>query len=583
MKYFTRLRVKRIYEWRGAPIGFNRKLKTSEYGSLSIRVEGLPQTTVISAGQHILIEGDDDDNPYVARVLRLFADESGVQKKAVVQWFVRVSEVPPSKLQLLGRVPHPQEVFLYEGRSCEDEVNAESVLRPVQVRHLDVAAPFPVSEDGDTFYVKLSWDSRTFRPVDPSLLDAPRPSHPSIPLSPPRSPPAAARGPGGRRGLPAPDPAVMRGATATPASSRKPGAEAESLHSLTKLSASKCLSAKRRSATQRTPGVRKKLQLSSPDEPAALRDDVLQQQLEAELEAGARSATGASPSLPPRITHSLTPLRRTNRKPCRRDDVPLTPRSSRRRESQSEMDSPPAGDDPSRTSSRRKEVQTGTEPVLEVLDEEEEENGALRVSRRKSALKVSSRIRKQLNLLDGRLSSDEDEEEEEFVPSRKELQSSDEEEEEKEDEELAAKKSRRSSSSHTKQKTRSPRKTPRKVSVAMATTPDSGFYGSELLGSGSAGRSNHTAEPPPRHAQHPEPGPAGPSPRQHPGGGQSQAPRVGRAGVAALQGAGVPGHLQLRGEQGPGRYRRVHVRVRRAGDGEDSHGAGSDALPAARR
>ncbi|XP_007569518.1 origin recognition complex subunit 1-like isoform X1 [Poecilia formosa] len=469
MKYFTRLRVKRIYEWRGAPIGFNRKLKTSEYGSLSIRVEGLPQTTVISAGQHILIEGDDDNNPYVARVLRLFADESGVQKKAVVQWFVRVSEVPPSKLQLLGRVPHPQEVFLYEGRSCEDEVNAESVLRPVQVRHLDVAAPFPVSEDGDTFYVKLSWDSRTFRPVDPSLLDAPRPSHPSIPLSPPRSPPAAAPGPRGPapRGLPAPDPAVMRGATATPASSRKPGAEAESLHSLTKLSASKCLSAKRRSATQRTPGVRKKLQLSSPDEPAALRDDVLQQLLEAELEAGARSAMAASLSLPPRITHSLTPLRRTNRKPGRRDDVPLTPRSARRRESQSEMDSPPAGDDPSsRTSSRRKEIQTGTEPVLEVLDEEEEENGALRVSRRKSALKVSSRIRKQLNLLDGRLSSDEDEEEEEFVPSRKELQSSDEEEDDDEgdeDEELAAKKSRRSSSSHTKQKTRTPRKTPRKA------------------------------------------------------------------------------------------------------------------------
>uniref|UniRef100_A0A3P9MXC4 Origin recognition complex subunit 1 n=1 Tax=Poecilia reticulata TaxID=8081 RepID=A0A3P9MXC4_POERE len=133
MKYFTRLRVKRIYEWRGAPIGFNRKLKTSEYGSLSIRVEGFPQTTVIRAGQHILIEGDDDDNPYVARVLRLFADGRGAQKKAVVQWFVRVSEVPPSKLKLLGRSPHPQEVFFYEGRSCEDEVNAESVLRPVQV------------------------------------------------------------------------------------------------------------------------------------------------------------------------------------------------------------------------------------------------------------------------------------------------------------------------------------------------------------------------------------------------------------------------------------------------------------------
>lgn len=37
-------------------------------------MEGLPRTTIISTGQHILIEGDDEENPYVARVLRLFGD-----------------------------------------------------------------------------------------------------------------------------------------------------------------------------------------------------------------------------------------------------------------------------------------------------------------------------------------------------------------------------------------------------------------------------------------------------------------------------------------------------------------------------
>lgn len=42
--------------------------------SLAISVEGLPRTTVINTGQHILIEGDDDDNPYVAKVVRLFGD-----------------------------------------------------------------------------------------------------------------------------------------------------------------------------------------------------------------------------------------------------------------------------------------------------------------------------------------------------------------------------------------------------------------------------------------------------------------------------------------------------------------------------
>lgn len=51
----------------------------------------------------------------------------------MVQWFVRVSEVPLSKLKLLGRKPHPQEIFYYQGRNCDDEVDAESILRPVQV------------------------------------------------------------------------------------------------------------------------------------------------------------------------------------------------------------------------------------------------------------------------------------------------------------------------------------------------------------------------------------------------------------------------------------------------------------------
>lgn len=62
--------------------------------SLSIRVEGLPRTTVISTGQHILIEGDDEENPYVARVLRLFGDgeSDSVQPDSV--WFsLRVQTV----------------------------------------------------------------------------------------------------------------------------------------------------------------------------------------------------------------------------------------------------------------------------------------------------------------------------------------------------------------------------------------------------------------------------------------------------------------------------------------------------------
>lgn len=52
----------------------------------------------------------------------------------MVQWFVRVSEVPLSKQKLLGRDPHPQEIFLYQGGNCDDEVDVESILSPVQVK-----------------------------------------------------------------------------------------------------------------------------------------------------------------------------------------------------------------------------------------------------------------------------------------------------------------------------------------------------------------------------------------------------------------------------------------------------------------
>lgn len=148
-----------------------------------------------------------------------------------------------------------------------------------QVEHLDAQAPFPASGGTDTLYVKLSWDTKTFRVVDSSVLNPGAPDaspgrhgNPSLPPSPPSSPPAAApasRRPAGRA-LPTPDLTVLRRAATlkvpcgkAPMSAGGAGpAEAESLHSATKLSASKCLSARRRDAAARTPGVRKRLELS---------------------------------------------------------------------------------------------------------------------------------------------------------------------------------------------------------------------------------------------------------------------------------------------------------------------------------
>uniref|UniRef100_A0AAX7UZ65 Origin recognition complex subunit 1 n=1 Tax=Astatotilapia calliptera TaxID=8154 RepID=A0AAX7UZ65_ASTCA len=190
----------------------------------------------------ILIEGYDEDNPYVAKVTRLYGDGESYSHKlgAVVQWFMRVSELPVNKLKLLGREPHPQEIFYYECRNCDNEVNVESILRPVKVKHLDSNDPFPDSSDKDTLYVKLSWDSKVFGVVNSTVMESPAEPAPAS------SPPSCLK------------PSLPISPSCTPAN-----VEAESLHSATKLSASKCLSAKRRNATARTPGVRKRLELSS--------------------------------------------------------------------------------------------------------------------------------------------------------------------------------------------------------------------------------------------------------------------------------------------------------------------------------
>lgn len=150
-----------------------------------------------------------------------------------------------------------------------------------KVKHLAAASPFP-DGDRDSLYVKLSWNTKTFKVLDSSLMageakpspgSSPPHPKPSLPPLSPCSPPAAAPASIGpfRRALPTPDPAVMRRASSVThghvtMSAGKVGAaaaEAESLHSASKLSASKCLSTKRRSAIARTLGVRKKLELSS--------------------------------------------------------------------------------------------------------------------------------------------------------------------------------------------------------------------------------------------------------------------------------------------------------------------------------
>uniref|UniRef100_A0A672N0C9 Origin recognition complex subunit 1 n=1 Tax=Sinocyclocheilus grahami TaxID=75366 RepID=A0A672N0C9_SINGR len=425
-RYITRLRMRRAYKWNGRSVSKDRKLKRQYYESMSISVEGKTEDVTVSLGQYILIEGDDDDNPFVAQLLKLYTDDSGKKKTAVVQWFVRMCEVPQNKRKLLGRDPHPQEIFFYQDHSCDDEVDGETILGAVQIEYVPVEDPFPKGKSKDLSVMKRAMSG-----------------------------------------------ILTRGSMST---GKMSSSEAESLHSASKLSAAKALSAKRRSRAVSGPHVRKKLDLCSPSKNMT-RDDVLGEILDEHTEKTLTSKLNTSPTGRISISIRLTRLNH-NEEEC------VSPLSSHspdkpRMTAYDKDDATRA-----RTPSRRKDALR--EPALAALAEEEHEDAPVQTaatprSKRKSAQLVSSRIRKQLNLLGNTvdLLSDGEDDDDCFVPAKIDLQSSSDEEEEAKidsEDELIVKKRRGSGTSRSTEKTRvsarTPRKTPsKKTAPATPRTP----------------------------------------------------------------------------------------------------------------
>ncbi|XP_051996829.1 origin recognition complex subunit 1 [Xyrauchen texanus] len=500
-RYITRLRMRRTYKWNGRPIDEDRKLKRQYYESMTISVEGRTENASVSLGQYILIEGDDDDNPFVAQLLKLYYDDTGKKKTAVVQWFVRLCEVPPNKRKLLGRDPHPQEIFYYEDRSCDNEVDAETILAAVQIDYVPAEAPFPEGKSKDILFAKLLWDTKAFRVLDPELMQPPQS---------PKSPPPSSRWSQARI-LPTPDPTVMKRAISSTitrgsmSTGKMTSAEAESLHSASKLSAAKALSAKRRSRVASGPNVRKKLDLCSPGKNMT-RDDVLGQILDEHNETSLTSRLNTSP--PGRISIRLTPLNLNDEEAntslslhspdkldkdsassafADEDPEPLisTGRTPRKREATPRRTGL-RGLKP-RTPSRRNDSSALREPALAALAEEEHENSPVQSatvnprSKRKSAQLVSSRIRKQLNLQGNKCDlqsdgEDGDDNDDCFIPANIDLQSSSDEDAEAKmdsEDELIVKRRRGSQTPRTSEKTRASSRTPRKTpsKKILPTTP----------------------------------------------------------------------------------------------------------------
>ncbi|XP_006879867.1 PREDICTED: origin recognition complex subunit 1 [Elephantulus edwardii] len=171
-RYTTRLKTRPTYSWVGRPL-LDRKLRCLTYKEMAVKMDGCSTQIHIQVGQFVLIEGKDDENPYVAKLIELFEDESDVYstKRARVQWCVRFCEVPVCKQHLLGRKPGAQEIFWYDNPACDNSINAETIIGPARVIALAQSEVIPEDlKDEETLFVKLSWDEKKFRPLSPEVF-----------------------------------------------------------------------------------------------------------------------------------------------------------------------------------------------------------------------------------------------------------------------------------------------------------------------------------------------------------------------------------------------------------------------------
>ncbi|NXU01325.1 ORC1 protein, partial [Buphagus erythrorhynchus] len=167
----TRQQSKLIYSWYGKPSGSDRKLRTSQYKGILITSESSKTETCIQLGDFILVEGVNADQPYVAQLMDLYED--GAQhKRAVVQWFCRLEEIPQNKRKLLKREISAQEVFFDQVLGYDTDIAAETIIKSIMVLPLHLGEELPLIKlnKEQTFYVKQSWDGKCFKVLSPDTF-----------------------------------------------------------------------------------------------------------------------------------------------------------------------------------------------------------------------------------------------------------------------------------------------------------------------------------------------------------------------------------------------------------------------------
>ncbi|NWU38873.1 ORC1 protein, partial [Hylia prasina] len=167
----TRQQSKLTYSWYGKPLNSDRKLRTSQYKGILITSESTKTETCIQLGDFILVEGVNADQPYVAQLMDLYED-GAQQKRAVVQWFCRLEEIPQNKRRLLKREISAQEVFFDQILGYDTDIAAETIIKSIMVLplHLGEELPTVTLNKEQTFYVKQSWDGKCFKVLSPDTF-----------------------------------------------------------------------------------------------------------------------------------------------------------------------------------------------------------------------------------------------------------------------------------------------------------------------------------------------------------------------------------------------------------------------------
>ncbi|RLW05909.1 hypothetical protein DV515_00004733, partial [Chloebia gouldiae] len=167
----TRQQSKLIYSWYGKPLNSDRKLRTFQYKGILITSESTKTEACIQLGDFILVEGVNADQPYVAQLMDLY--ENGAQdKRAVVQWFCRLEEIPQNKRKLLKREISAQEVFFDQVLGYDTDIAAETIIKSIMVLplHLGEELPIITLNKEQTFYVRQSWDGKCFKVLSPDTF-----------------------------------------------------------------------------------------------------------------------------------------------------------------------------------------------------------------------------------------------------------------------------------------------------------------------------------------------------------------------------------------------------------------------------